>query len=113
MIQALTIERNVRIPELPPEISDRSSPFARRFTRECRTPMDQRPASTSRLEGRRRSLLNLRSRLQGSVAHTEDVLNSSHVDATNASPDEADYAGEIVEQEVALSLLGSATGTLE
>jgi DnaK suppressor protein len=66
------------------------------------------------LEKQRRALLALRARLQGNVSRTADrALSEYGIETTCASPDTADRANEILEQDLALSLLGSASGTLE
>jgi DnaK suppressor protein len=52
--------------------------------------------------------------LQGNVTKAADsVLSGAGIETTCASPDTADLASEIVEQDVAVSLLGSAAETLE
>jgi|SRR5208282_304879 len=66
------------------------------------------------LDVQRRALLRLRSRLHGDVIATADTaLSGCGIETSCGSPDSADRAGEIVEQDVAVSLLGSVSGTLE
>jgi DnaK suppressor protein len=65
-------------------------------------------------ECRRRALLALKSRLQGEVVNTADTaLSGCGIESTCGSPDPADRANEIVEQDVVLGLLGSVNGSLE
>jgi DnaK suppressor protein len=65
-------------------------------------------------ERQRLALLALRARLQGNVTRTADtVLSGVGIESACASPDAADCASEIIEQNLAVSLLGSATDTLE
>ncbi len=62
----------------------------------------------------RRALLAMRSRLQGNVVRTaEAVLSGDGPETRLDSPDTADSATEVVEQDLAISLLGSATITLD
>jgi DnaK suppressor protein len=78
-----------------------------------RPPRETTPAGLQ-IDSQRRALLALRARLQGNVAETLDsTLSGCGIEATCSSPDTADRAGEIVEQDLALSLLGNANGTLE
>lgn len=69
--------------------------------------------STPSAEAQRRALLALRARLWGDVTHTADAALAGSMEATSASPDAADLASETIEQDVALSLLGSAAVTLD
>ena len=63
---------------------------------------------------RRQALLALRARLQGNVVRTaEAVLSGDGPETKLYSPDTADSATEVVEQNLAVSLLGSATTTLD
>jgi len=58
--------------------------------------------------------LALRARLQGDVTEAADsALSGCGIESTCSSPDTADRAGEIIEQDTALSLLGNATRRLE
>jgi DnaK suppressor protein len=66
-----------------------------------------------RLETQRRSLLAVKARLKGNVADTADAMLAFGVETTNGLQDIADHASEIIAQDVALSILGSTTGTLE
>lgn len=73
-----------------------------------------RAASGSDLENQRQMLLALRARLRGNVSQTTDAaLGGYALESTSASPDAADRASETVEQDLALSLLGSAEKTLD
>jgi DnaK suppressor protein len=68
----------------------------------------------ARLEARRRTLVDLRTRLQGSASRTTDAMLTGYdIEASAASPDAAEFAEELVEQNVALGLLGSVAETLE
>lgn len=64
------------------------------------------------LELQCRALLALEARLLGNVMPSTEAVLSGTSETTSASPDTAEIANEIVEQEVALSLLGSTTATL-
>jgi len=59
----------------------------------------------------REALLTLGTRLKGNVARADHSLGNS-VSTTTAAPDSVDIATEAAEQDVAVSLLGSATETL-
>lgn len=65
-----------------------------------------------RLEVQRRSLLALQAQLLGNVTRAADTVLSCGQDSASASPDVADRATDSLEQDLALSLLGSAEGTL-
>ena len=66
-----------------------------------------------RTEGQRRALLDLRARLQGNVVRTaETVLSGDGTETTLDPSDTVDCASEVVEQDLAVSLLGSASKTL-
>jgi len=76
--------------------------------------MREKMPSAPSVKGQRRALLALRARLRGNAAQTADTaLSGCGVETTCASPDTADRASEIAEQDLAVSLLGSVTGTLE
>jgi len=67
-----------------------------------------------RVASQRRALLALRAQLHGEVTETADsALSGCGIESTCSSPDTADRAGEIIEQDTALGLLGNATGRLE
>ena len=56
----------------------------------------------------------LRSRLNGNVDETADMaLGGCGISSTCSSPDAADLATECIEQDLALSMLNSVSGTLE
>lgn len=90
---------------------------ARTFTSPTEKAADQRtrarPLDASRREAQRRSLLRLRASVRGSISQTADTALMEGAELTGASPDAADLAQELAEQDVALSLMGSATGTAE
>jgi DnaK suppressor protein len=65
------------------------------------------------LRSQRQSLLAMRNRLRGDVTQAAEEVLSNGVETTSASPDTADRASESIEQDVALSLLGNATGALD
>jgi DnaK suppressor protein len=89
----------------------RPAPPAARAVKE--QPRRNGSGHTSRLEDRLRALLALQARLQGDVTQVADVMLSGYdIEAPSASPDAAELAGESVEQDVALGLLGSAAETL-
>lgn len=71
------------------------------------------PPSGPNLETQRQALLALRARLRGDVVHSAGVALSVSIETSSASPDTADLASEVVEQDLAVSLLGSAVGTLD
>ena len=71
------------------------------------------PAADGDRDLRRQALLELRARLRGDVAETADVALGNSIAASSASPDAVDCASEIIEQDLALGLLGSAEDTLE
>jgi DnaK suppressor protein len=51
--------------------------------------------------------------MRGKISQTADAALTEGVELTGASPDSADLAQELTEQDVAVSLLGSASGTVE
>ena len=72
------------------------------------------PSTKGRHEAQRETLLALRQRLRGSMTQMADeALSGYGIETTGASPDTADRASETLEQDLALSLLGNATGALE
>jgi len=76
--------------------------------------MNETTPSAPRVENQRHALVALRARLLGNVAQTANAaLSGCGIEATCASPDTADRASEVFEQDLAISLLGSANGTLE
>jgi DnaK suppressor protein len=108
-----SVRRRTRLRESPQTVADRNHPVGpdRHAGGARGSPNGGRPPSQVRAQ--RRSLLALQARLQGSVTQAVDtVLNGHHVEETSASPDVADCAGETVEQNLALSLLGTTEGTL-
>ena len=64
-------------------------------------------------DAERRSLLRLHARVQQDISQTAGVLLNEVGESTSASPDTADLARELSEQDVAVSLLDTATGTVE
>jgi RNA polymerase-binding protein DksA len=77
-------------------------------------PQGQLPASREPIfEDQRRALLALRARLHGDVAQAADDALAGSLETSSASPDAADRALETVEQDIALSLLGSVSVTLD
>jgi DnaK suppressor protein len=60
---------------------------------------------------RRRSLVNLQARMQQEITNTADALTKDGGKLASNSPDTADLASELTEQDVAVSLLDSARGT--
>ena len=75
-------------------------------------PHDARNNS-SRRAAQRRSLLRLHARMRQDMSQTAGVLLNDLGESTSASPDTADLARELCEQDVAVSLLDSATGTVD
>jgi DnaK suppressor protein len=61
------------------------------------------------LENQRHALLSLRASLRGIA----EASLAGSAETTSASPDSADLASEIIEQDVAVSLLGNAADTLD
>jgi DnaK suppressor protein len=72
-----------------------------------------RPLSRPTLERQRQALLALLSRLRGQISSTVNAALTSSIEATSASPDTADLAVETVDQDMALSFLSSADGTVD
>ncbi len=66
-----------------------------------------------RLADQRRALLALRTRLQGDLIETAQLTLGNGIETTVDSPDTVDCASGVVEQDLAVSLLGSATVTLD
>lgn len=93
--------------------ADRANPFGHVGGRETAKPEPHRAPRGPSLEIQRQALLALRARLRGDVAQTAGSALGGSIAATSASPDTADCASEITEQDLAVRLLGSATGTLE
>jgi DnaK suppressor protein len=58
-------------------------------------------------------LLALRTRLQGDLIETAQLTLGNGIETTVDSPDTVDCASGVVEQDLAVSLLGSATVTLD
>jgi DnaK suppressor protein len=55
----------------------------------------------------------LQARLRGDISQPADTVLKEGVESSSASPDMADLARELAEQEVAVGLLGTASGTFE
>ncbi len=90
---------------------DRSNPLDSTAISEATRAPRQAPP---RAENQRQALLTLRARLQGDVIERADTaLSGCGIEQSCGSPDTADRASEIVEQDVVLGLLGSATATLD
>ena len=68
---------------------------------------------TSQRDAERRSLVRLHARVQQDISQTAGVLLNEVGESTSASPDTADLARELSEQDVAVSLLDTATGTVD
>jgi DnaK suppressor protein len=68
---------------------------------------------TSQGDAQRRSLLRLHARMRQDISQTAGVLLNDVGEATSASPDTADLARELSEQDVAVSLLDSASDTVD
>ena len=73
--------------------------FAHRKGGDQRTSL--RPLDASRREAQRRSLLRLRASVRGSISQTADTAPWKRRALTGASPDAADSAQELAEQDVA------------
>ncbi len=92
---------------------DRSNPFDSSPGPGADLPPETVPGSP-RVEAQRRALLALRARLQGEVIDPAGTaLGGCGIEQSCGSPDTADRAGEVVEQDLVLGLLGSAGDTLE
>ncbi len=114
MTQALyPATKKRRIRERPNDAAEKLNPFSPALNTETGRPQGHRPPDGPRLETQRRVLLDLRARLQGSAVQAADAALTGSTETTSASPDTADRACEIVEQDLALSLLGSAADTLD
>ncbi|MGA2257320.1 MAG: TraR/DksA family transcriptional regulator [Thermoguttaceae bacterium] len=95
----------------PDDSADRSNPFTPSTTVDASRSMRE---TAPQLEGQRQALLALWARLHGDVTQTADAaLSGCGIETTCASPDTADRASEVFEQDLAVSLLGSVMGTLE
>ncbi len=99
---------------LPGQEEDRFNPFGSATGPDMTRSLRAAALSAVHVESQRQALLALQARLQGDVIETADTaLSGCGIEQSCGSPDTADRASEIVEQDVALGLLGSATGTLE
>lgn len=89
---------------------------ARAFTSPTDKAADQRtraaPLAAARREARRRSLLRLEAACARNISQTANAALTDGAELTGASPDSADLAQELTEQDVAVSLMGSALGTV-
>lgn len=106
--------RTRQIGERPESAADKSNPFTPAVDAERARPERHGSLSTPNLDVdlQRQALLALRARLCGNVTHTADMALSGTVGTIIASPDTAEYANDIVEQDLAVSLLGNAHDTL-
>jgi DnaK suppressor protein len=96
------------------KLGDRTSPFSPPIRRALRRSMKVTRSGALRAEDQRQALVALRARLLENVAVTADAaLSGCGIEVTCASPDTADRASEVFEQDLAISLLGNANGTLE
>jgi len=102
-----------RTREQPGRSADRPATFLP--DRNTKAPRPARPPTPSgiKLQARSEALVALRARLRGNVAHAAESALTSCVEATGASPDTADRAGESLQQDLALSLLGNAATVLD
>jgi RNA polymerase-binding protein DksA len=68
---------------------------------------------THKTSMRRRSLVSLHARMRQDISNTADALMKEGGKLAGNSPDTADLASELTEQDVAVSLLDSARGTFD
>ena len=109
----LLVLRRDRARARPDHADEKASPLPQSMGA---TPLgNRREPAPVRLdeEGRRRALLALRAHLQGDLVRTAETTLSNGIEATVAAPDTVDCASDVVEQDLAIGLLGSATATLE
>lgn len=90
-----------------------ANPLARPVNREMEGSGPDKLAAPLRADDQRRALLALRAQLQGDLIQAAESTLGNGIETTVGAPDEVDSASDIVEQDLAVSLLGSATVTLE
>jgi RNA polymerase-binding protein DksA len=111
---ARTVNKKHRVRERLGSAVDKYNPFIP--TAEQVRPRAERPDASSLppAEEQREALLALRARVQEHLTHAADTALSGYgIETTCASPDTADLASELSEQDLALSLMGNVNGTLE
>ena len=97
----------------PDGVADRSNRLAPSATADSPRPMREERPTAPNLDDQRRALLALLAQLQGNAMQVADAaLSGCGIETTCASPDTADRAGEVCEQDLAVSVLGSVTATL-
>ncbi len=97
----------------PRDLAAKSNPLKSAPDRGPAKADHRRSANGLSTRTQRRALLALRARLREDVGHASDAALAGTVEATSASPDTADIASEVIEQDLAVSLLGSASNTLD
>jgi DnaK suppressor protein len=110
----LLIIKGRHAPKRPNRAIDDPSPFARSI--HGRPVNETWPGGTPqplRVEDQRRALLALRARLQGNLVRPAETALSGGIETTVAAPDTVDCATDVIEQNVAVSLLGSVSRILD
>lgn len=114
MRHATYAEAKARVRKRPNDNADKLNPFNPSPDPAALPRRGHLSHSEPSLEDQRQVLLALRARLRGNVAQTADAaLGGYALESTSASPDAVELASETIEQDLALNLLGSATGTLD
>ncbi len=109
----LLVIKGKHAPKRPHQKGHDPRPFAPDVRGELDGIGQERTRQPRGMEGQRRALLALRARLQGNLIRTAEASLSGGSETTVASLDTVDCASEVIEQNLAVSLLGSATVTLD
>ena len=109
----LLIIKDRHAPKRPDRALDDPSPFRSIHGRPVDGTWPEGTPKPLRAEDQRRALLALRARLQGNLVGPAETALSGGIETTVASPDTADCASEVIEQNMAVSLLGSVSVILD